>query len=171
MKRTEDLDCNEEADTAIAQPITRRGFCNVLLLTSAGLMVAAEGTIAEPVAAQSRRLAHPPMKIDGASALMPGSAMLFNYPRTCDPAILARTQDGNYYAYSQKCTHLGCSVHFSQVLSRLECPCHRGAFDVKSGLVVGGPPQRPLDEIILQTRGGEVWAVGRRSEIDNPIVE
>lgn len=158
----------KDADESL---INRRGFCNGLLLTGAGLIIATGAEASNPTAAQSRGLAYPPMKIDGASALMPGSAMLFNYPRTNDPAILARTPDGNFYAYSQKCSHLGCSVHYSRAFNSLDCPCHSGSYDVKSGLVVNGPPQRPLDEIVLQLRGGEVWAIGRRSDIDNPIAE
>lgn len=115
-------------------------------------------------------MTYPPVKIEGASTLQPGSAMLFNYPRASDPAILARTDDRTFYAYSQKCPHLGCSVHFSRFGNRMECPCHRGSFDVKSGGALGGPPRRGLDEIILQVRGGEVWAIGRRTELDNPVV-
>lgn len=150
--------------------LTRRKFCNGLVLSGAGLAIAAQGTVAAGAKPQVRGVSYPPMKIQGASELMPGSAMLFNYPRNSDPAILARTDDHNFYAYSQKCSHLGCSVHFSRAVNRLDCPCHRGSFDVRSGGAVNGPPRRGLDEIILQLRGGEVWAIGRRSELDNPIV-
>lgn len=149
--------------------LTRRQFCNGLALTGAGLVVAAQG-VSDAAQAQTPGVGYPPMKIEGASELMPGSAMLFAYPRACDAAILARTDERSFYAYSQKCSHLGCSVHFSRVVNRLDCPCHRGSFDVKSGVAVAGPPRRALDEIILQIRGGEVWAVGRRNEIDIPIV-
>jgi hypothetical protein len=48
------------------------------------------------------------MKIEGAEALMPGSSVLFSYPSRNDPAVLVRTQDG------QKCSHLGCSIHFDR---------------------------------------------------------
>lgn len=149
--------------------IDRRRFCNRLLLTGAGIAFAASA-LPESSSAQSGVVAWPPLRIDGANMLLPGSALLFNYPRPCDPAILARTDDGKFYAYSQKCSHMGCSVHFSRILNRLDCPCHRGAFDVKNGMVVNGPPRRALDEIILQMRGDEVWAVGRRHENENPIV-
>jgi Rieske Fe-S protein len=148
--------------------LTRRGFCSGMLLSSAAL-VASRRAVANEDSAQSRVVAYPPMKIQGASELRPGNALLFNYPRINNPAILARTDDGSYYAYTRKCSHLGCALHFSRSFNRLDCPCHRGSFDVKSGFVVDGPPRRPLDEIILQIRGAEVWAVGRRTEIDNPV--
>ena len=42
---------------------------------------------------------------------------------------------------------------------------------MKSGFVLAGPPKRPLDEIMLQVRGGQVWAVGRRSETEPLIAD
>jgi Rieske Fe-S protein len=138
---------------------SRRGFCNGLLMTSAALVIAAQGATSE-TAAQDDILANPLMKIQGAEALMPGSSILFHYPTRNDPAILVRSQEGQYYAYSQRCAHLGCSIHFDREQRCLQCPCHQGAYDVKSGSVLYGPPKRSLDQVFLQMRGGEVWAVG-----------
>jgi nitrite reductase/ring-hydroxylating ferredoxin subunit len=142
--------------------ITRREFCNCLLLTSTGLLIAAT-TPASEAAAQQDLLAYPPLKIEGAERLMPGSSLYFTYPRAGNPAILVRAQDGQFYAYGQKCSHMGCSIYFDRASRRLECPCHKGAYDAQTGFVLNGPPPRPLDLIVLQMRtGGEVWAVGRR---------
>jgi len=149
--------------------LTRRGFCNGLQLASAALVVAENASASRATNRGSVALPDPPMRIEGAEALMPGSSLLFSYPRISDPAILVRARDGNYHAYCQKCSHLGCSVYFEKNLDRLECPCHKGAYDVKSGFVLAGPPKRPLDEIMLQLRGGQVWAVGRRSE-NEPLI-
>ena len=149
--------------------IARRDFCNGLVLASAALVVAENGSASSAASLRRAALPDPAMRIEGAEALMPGSSLLFSYPRTDDPAILVRTRDGNYHAYCQKCSHLGCSVYFVRDLDRLECPCHKGAYDVKNGFVLAGPPKRPLDEIILQVRGGQVWAVGRRSE-NGPLI-
>ncbi|MDQ3816872.1 MAG: Rieske (2Fe-2S) protein, partial [Acidobacteriota bacterium] len=102
--------------------------------------------------------------IEGAEALLPGSSLYFTYPTRNDPALLVRAFDGEYYAYNQKCSHRGCSIYFNQANRRLECPCHKGTYDVRSGEVVMGPPPRPLEQIVLQVRGGnQVWAVGKRS--------
>jgi Rieske Fe-S protein len=106
------------------------------------------------------------MKLDGAAAMAPGSFLLFNYPCRSDPAILIRTPDGKYYAHGQKCSHFGCSVNFNRERDCLECPCHLGAYDIKNGMVLHGPPRRPLDQIFLEIRGGEVWAVGRTNDYD-----
>lgn len=142
--------------------ITRREFCNCLLLTSTGLLIAAT-TPASEAAAQQDLLAYPPLRIERAERLMPGSSLYFTYPRAGDPAILVRAQDGQFCAYGQKCSHMGCSIYFERASRRLECPCHKGAYDAQTGFVLNGPPARPLDLIVLQIRaGGEVWAVGRR---------
>lgn len=139
---------------------TRRAFCTDLMLTSAGLVVASGVTRA--VAAQDSLVSYPPRKIEGAETLLPGSGLYFNYPTRNDPAVLLRASDGEYRAYSRRCSHAGCSVEFDAPGRCLKCPCHRGTFDARLGYVMFGPPPRPLDEIVLQVRaGGNIWAVGK----------
>ena len=92
--------------------ITRRIFCNRVLLTSVGLGLAANSLKGEPANRQSPSLAYPLMKIEGAERVMPGSFLYFSYPTANDPAVLVRAHDGEYLAYSRKCAHLGCSVDF-----------------------------------------------------------
>ena len=153
------------------EQLTRREFCGALAVTSAGLAVVACGASAAQAAPQEspgRALVDPAPKIEGAERLLPGSSLYFTYPTGNDPAILVRTQDGQFYAYGQKCTHKGCSVYFDRARRCLECPCHQGAYDVATGRMMYGPPPRPLDQISLQMRAGdEVWAVGRRSYGDH----
>lgn len=142
--------------------MTRRRFCNTALLVSAGLALApGEVRSSQPQGANSL-LAYPPMKVEGAERVMPGSFLYFNYPKANDPAVLIRTVHGQYLAFSRKCAHLGCSVDFDRAQRCLTCPCHRGVYDSRTGYVVYGPPPRPLDQIVLQVRaGGEIWAVGK----------
>jgi Rieske Fe-S protein len=143
--------------------ITRRTFCNRALLTSAAVVVAGN-KVAGQKDQQQNLLAYPPTKIEGAERVMPGSYLYFNYPKANDPAVLLRTTDGQYLAYSRKCAHLGCSIDYDPSARCLRCPCHRGVYDSRNGYVMYGPPPRPLDQIVLQMRaGGEVWAVGKRT--------
>ena len=143
--------------------ITRRIFCNRVLLTSVGLGLAANNLSGEAAEQQTPALAYPPLKIEGAERVMPGSFLYFSYPRANDPAVLVRAHDGEYVAYSRKCAHLGCSVDFDSQRRCLKCPCHQGTYDLRTGYVMYGPPPRPLDQIVLQMRaGGEVWAMGKR---------
>ena len=138
---------------------SRRAFCTDLML-AAGLVALAPNITG--VAAQDSSLAYPARKIEGAETLQPGGSLYFNYPSRNDPAVLLRSSDGEYKAYSRRCSHAGCSVDFDPSSRCLNCPCHRGAFDARMGYVMFGPPRRPLDEIILQMRaGGQLWAVGK----------
>jgi Rieske Fe-S protein len=161
---TELTSSSSQSETApnCKDEISRRTFCNRLLVTSSGLLAGASA-LNSVAANQVSQLAYPPLRIEGAEGLMPGSSLYFNYPSRTDPAILVRSQAGEYYAFDQKCSHLGCSVYFDRNRRCLECPCHKGAFDAETGSVLNGPPTQPLGQIVLQMRaGGAVWAVGRR---------
>lgn len=149
-------------DASDGPRLKRREFCNRLLLTSSGLLVGASILAAKAAAQPGIQVAYPPRRIEGAESLMPGSALYFNYPSSTDPAILVRSVEGEYYAYSCRCSHLGCSVYFERAGRRLECPCHRGAYELNTGFVMYGPPTRALSQILLRMRaGGAVWAIGR----------
>lgn len=148
--------------------ITRRRFCNRVLLTSTALALAAKGLRAQGVKLHDLLLAYPPMKIDGAESILPGSFLYFSYPTSNDAAVLMRAPDGQYFAYARKCAHRGCSVDFSAARRSLICPCHQGAYDARTGFVLFGPPARPLDPIVLQMQSGQVWAVGRTIGNRNP---
>lgn len=154
MSHKED-ECDELPHTS------RRTFCTNVMLTSAGVVLAAPN-LSTVIAAQESVVAFPSRRIDGAETLLPGGSLYFTYPTRNDPAVLLRSSDGEYKAYSRRCSHASCSVDFDPSSRCLRCPCHRGAFDIRMGYVMFGPPQRPLDEIILQMRaGGQLWAVGK----------
>lgn len=148
----------------------RRAFCSDLLLTSTALVLAAP-TVTKGMVAQDSVVAYPPRRIEGAETLLAGSALYFNYPTRNDPAVLLRSNEGEYRAYSRRCSHAGCSVEFDAPRRCLQCPCHRGAFDARMGQVMFGPPRRPLDEIVLQMRaGGQVWAIGKNFGSNTEII-
>lgn len=139
---------------------TRRAFCTDLL-ASTGLLLAAP-TITQVIAAQDSMVAYPPRKIENAELLMPGASLYFNYPTTNDPAVLVRTHEGEFRAYSRRCSHAGCSVDVDASNRCLKCPCHGGTYDTRMGQAMFGPPRQPLDLIVLQIRsGGQIWAVGK----------
>lgn len=151
----------DEGDEDQLSHTTRRTFCTDLMLTSAGLVLAGP-SLAKATPAQDSMVAYPPRKIDGAESLLPGSGLYFNYPSRNDPAVLVRSSEGEYRAFSRRCPHAGCSVEFDAPARCLRCPCHRGAFDTRVGQVMLGPPRRPLDQVVLQVRaGGQIWAVGK----------
>jgi nitrite reductase/ring-hydroxylating ferredoxin subunit len=143
--------------------VTRREFCNFLGLTSAALFAGAAGFAAKSALDARESVSLPVARIEGAMTLAPNSSLNFSYPTERDSAILIRAADGSYHAYGQKCTHLSCPVYYSRDHQRLECPCHEGAFKATTGDVLYGPPPRALDVIEVETRDGEVWAVGRNA--------
>jgi Rieske Fe-S protein len=147
--------------------VTRREFCNFLALTSTALFVGAAGFAAKSAFDARSETASPPAPIPNAAEMPVGSALNFRYPTEKDTAILVRVSENEYYAYGQKCTHLSCPVYFEKEHGRFECPCHEGAFDVKTGNVLYGPPPRPLDRIEVERReSGEVWATARKAQGD-----
>ena len=89
-----------------------------------------------------------------ASELQPGSAVKFE--DAGNPAVLVHLQSGDFVAYSAICTHQGCEVAYRN--GQLVCPCHGSVFDpANNGQVVTPPAQRPLPEIPLAVKGGEVF--------------
>lgn len=68
------------------------------------------------------------------------------------PALLVRTHDGQFRAYSAICTHLDCTVQYKADTSQIWCACHNGLYDL-AGNNVSGPPPRPLDGFAVNLRG------------------
>ena len=88
------------------------------------------------------------------SEVAPGSAVEFK--DSGQPAVLVHLQSGDFVAYSAVCTHQSCKVAYRN--NQLACPCHGSVFNPVSGAeVVNGPAQRPLPEIPVEVRGGEVF--------------
>ena len=139
--------------------VLRRQFTKFLLLTSCGMAVGNGWIWARSLFARAAPAPQPAV-VARASELAPGSVTLFTYPTPQDPAILVRTPDGTFAAFSQKCTHLSCAVYYSAENDRLECPCHEGYFSARTGRVLQGPPPRPLPRILLEQRGDDLVATG-----------
>jgi cytochrome b6-f complex iron-sulfur subunit len=85
-----------------------------------------------------------------ASAMNPNSAVVFRFGSK--PAILVRTPDGDFRAFTAVCTHLGCTVQYRSDHADIWCPCHNGIYDL-GGNVVSGPPPRPLEQFTVNLRG------------------
>jgi Rieske Fe-S protein len=142
--------------------VTRREFARYLVLASAGFAAASVGVAVWTSLQPINRGA--PRAIVAARDLPLGETFLFRYPTELDPAILVHLPGGELRAFSQKCTHLGCVVFFRRDREDLLCPCHDGVFDARSGLVLAGPPQRPLARIAVERRtDGMIWALGEEA--------
>ncbi|MCC6686326.1 MAG: Rieske 2Fe-2S domain-containing protein [Fimbriimonadaceae bacterium] len=138
---------------------SRREFFKFVTLASGGL---AMGSVA--LAAWTKlpkgTIEFEPAPIAKVNDLAPGKALAFSYPRPSDLCILVQKPDGEFVAYSRRCTHLSCPVDYQVENNRLYCPCHNGAFSIDDGHVLQGPPPHPLPKVVVEVRGDEIWATG-----------
>ena len=139
--------------------VSRREFTRLLLVTSFAFVV---GQVYIVVSSLLRQRASPPpaAEIAAVADVPVKTTKLFYYPTENDPCVLVRLSDDEYVAYSQKCTHLSCPVIPDPAAGRIRCPCHEGFYDLRTGGVLAGPPERPLPRITLQVRDGRIFATG-----------
>jgi Rieske Fe-S protein len=71
-----------------------------------------------------------------------------------DRRIFLRNRDGMIIPIWNRCAHLGCPVAYSAGGDNYVCPCHGGAYN-SLGLVVAGPPPRPLDRLAARIVRGK----------------
>jgi Rieske Fe-S protein len=98
-------------------------------------------------------------QIANVSDVPAGTVRYFSYPDPGDHAILLHLDNGQFVAFSGKCTHLSCAVYYDAGEHKLLCPCHEGAFDPATGEVLAGPPPRPLSRINLRIENQTIYAV------------
>lgn len=85
---------------------------------------------------------------------------LFKFPKgqIVAPTNLEATIDGEVVAYSDICTHAGCSVANDDLKAgHLNCPCHSGKYSPREGgKVTGGPPPRGLAQLPIKLEGDKI---------------
>lgn len=91
-----------------------------------------------------------------------GDSHYFSSPNG-EEYILTRTNSPitPYSAYSSRCPHLGCKVHWQDDEQRFYCPCHGGAFNNK-GLATAGPPHKAgqkLKSLDVVVEGSSIYAL------------
>ncbi|HTU87835.1 MAG TPA: Rieske (2Fe-2S) protein [Solirubrobacteraceae bacterium] len=91
------------------------------------------------------------------------------YVRARNPAIDTEPEDqyNHWVALSSRCMHLGCPVRYVSAAERFICPCHGGVYDFR-GMVVGGPPVRPLDRFYTRLNDGLV-EIGPRYSVNKEL--
>ncbi len=62
-------------------------------------------------------------------------------------AVLHSSNPDDVTVLNSRCTHLGCTVSWKEEAQAYVCPCHDAKFS-KEGLVLAGPPPRPLDRYL-----------------------
>ena len=139
-----------------AEHVSRREFTKFLCLVSGGMAVGS-GWVAV------KDTLFPPHRIQGealvchASEVPVGSTHAFAVAGSKTPFILIHLNDGSWRAYEQKCTHLSCAVFYQPQTDKIQCPCHNGWFDARTGGVLQGPPPRPLPHLEVVIKGEEIY--------------
>ncbi len=146
-------------DVPRSEYVSRREFTRLMLVTSFAFVA---GQTYILVSSLLRQRASPPpvAQIAAAGELPVGGVKLFDYPAAKDPCVLIHLPTGEYVAYGQKCTHLSCPVLPQPDKGVIECPCHNGLYDLRTGRVISGPPERALPRITLDIRDGRIYATG-----------
>lgn len=95
-----------------------------------------------------------------------GSPTPFNYTRSTINGwektvngygvFVVRPDESQVRVFSNICTHLSCLVSWHDDLQHYVSPCHDGHFD-KLGIVLSGPPPRPLDEFTTKVEAGNLY--------------
>ena len=85
--------------------------------------------------------------------LPPNSGKIFKFGD--EPGLLVRTVEGEWRAFSARCTHLNCTVQYEPGVRLITCACHNGQFDL-NGKNIGGPPPKPLQAYTVNRRGDEI---------------
>ena len=70
--------------------------------------------------------------------------------------IVTQPHAGEFKAYDWTCTHKGCSIKKVEG-DTMTCPCHGSQFSTADGSVKHGPATRPLTEVKVVERGGELF--------------
>jgi cytochrome b6-f complex iron-sulfur subunit len=138
-----------------AQHVSRREFAKFLVLASGSLAAGSAWVAVKDKLLPVRRVERE-HRLCAVNDLAVGEMLAFTVPETGQPAILIRLDEEEWRAYEQKCTHLSCAVYYSAQSGKIECPCHRGFFDAKTGLVLQGPPSRPLPRLPIALLAGEI---------------
>jgi cytochrome b6-f complex iron-sulfur subunit len=139
--------------------LTRRGFVRVAV---GGVGVAYAAAIGypiyrylnSPVEKSAALAAVHEVALPNADQIPKGSALMFKFG--VRPSLLIHHQDGAWVALTAVCTHMGCTVAYNPVSAQIECHCHGGVYDARTGENISGPPPRPLTKFAVKVAPGSV---------------
>lgn len=116
---------------------------------------------------------YPQFMLAKTSDLVEGEPVDFRYPLEAHPNFLVRLGSpatggvgpfGDIVAFSYSCSHMGCPLNglYKQEHKMLgPCPCHYSQFDLsKGGILILGQATQTLPQIVLETRGEDIYAIG-----------
>jgi nitrite reductase/ring-hydroxylating ferredoxin subunit len=69
--------------------------------------------------------------------------------------VVVQPAQGQFKAYSSKCTHRGCPVDAVSD-GTINCPCHGSKFKIADGSVASPPAKEPLEEKQIKVTGDQI---------------
>lgn len=145
---------SESAKSTEGSKISRRGFLWRFWLAVGGLALLEYVLLAADFLRprKTRRLDESGVVVAGPlDRFEPNTVTAFPH----DKFYLARLENGGFLALSRKCTHLGCTVPWSEGEGRFVCPCHASSYDI-TGDVLSPPAPRALDLYPVRIENGIV---------------
>ena len=116
---------------------------------------------------------YPRLRVTGVGDLIEGQPLDFQYPlkehnnllvKIGTPALLGIGPASDIVAFSYSCAHMGCPLNgMYQPEHKMlgPCPCHYSRFDLaKGGILILGQATQSLPQIVLETRGDDIYATG-----------
>lgn len=82
---------------------------------------------------------------------------------------IVRTKNGDFFAETAVCTHLGCITQWNPEANQIQCPCHGSKFN-RNGLVEHGPAPRPLPHFALRLMPDGTLLVDTQEIVDEKQV-
>lgn len=90
-------------------------------------------------------------ELEDTVTLPPGAGEVVKFQG--DRIAVYRDDDGQVFACSAVCTHMGCIVHWNGAEKSWDCPCHGSRFNY-DGKVTQGPANKDLEKKSLRTDAG-----------------
>jgi arsenite oxidase small subunit len=141
-----------------------------LLVAGAGGAAAVAAAGSGVGVADAAPTAYPRLRVASLAQLKPNKPVSFTYPLKAQPSVLVDFghavpggvgPNKSIVAYSLLCQHMGCPVVYKANIREFVCPCHQTRYDPERlGSIIQGLAMTPLPRVLLQVRGGSVWAVG-----------
>ncbi len=103
-----------------------------------------------------------------ADHIAPGSSMIGKWDE--NDVLIARTQDGAFYAVDANCSHAGAPLADGIIAEgQVRCPWHHARFDLVTGGARSGAAVSPIGCYDLTAENGTVRVTGKRSASREPV--
>jgi len=141
---------------AVESPATSRRTllcCAAAVLATGGAGAALTGcsSSSDSGSGESSGQAAGPVEVGAASEVPVGGGKVYREQKI----VVTQPAEGQYKAFSAKCTHAGCIV--DQVKNaQIACPCHGSMFSITDGSVKDGPAPSPLAEYKVAVQDGKL---------------